>query len=91
MPRADADYRLSADRSRACSNSANRRNAIPFSATSPSLPGEIRQFNNFTEAAVEDGMSRVYGGVHFGFSVTDGHPLGQNVADVALASFHNSV
>jgi hypothetical protein len=65
--------------------------AIPFSATSPSLPGEIRQFNNFTEAAVEDGVSRIYGGVHFGFSVTDGSPLGQSVADVALASFPNNV
>jgi hypothetical protein len=65
--------------------------AIPFSATSPSLPGETRQFNNFTEAAVEDGASRIYGGVHFGFSATDGFPLGQSVADVALASFPNSV
>ena len=65
--------------------------AIPFSATSPSLPGETRHFNNFTEAAAEDGASRVYAGVHFGFSVvTDGAALGQNVADTALASFHTS-
>ena len=65
--------------------------AIPFSATSPSLPGEIREFNNFTDAAVEDGMSRVWGGIHFVSSVTDGFSVGQNVADVALASFPNSV
>jgi PAP2 superfamily len=65
--------------------------AIPFSATSPSLPGETRHFNNFTEAAAEDGVSRVYGGVHFGFSVTDGATLGQNVSNTALASFNNSV
>jgi hypothetical protein len=63
---------------------------IPFSATSPSLPGEIRQFNNFTEAGTEVGVSRIYGGVHFGFSITDSLPLGQNVADVALASFPNN-
>jgi hypothetical protein len=64
---------------------------IPFSAASPSLPGKMRQFSSFTEAGIEDGMSRVYGGVHFGFSVTDSIPLGQNVADVALASFPSSV
>jgi PAP2 superfamily len=64
--------------------------AIPFSATSPSLPGKTRYFDNFSEAAAEDGASRVYGGVHFGFSITDGTTLGQNVANTALASFHNN-
>ena len=64
---------------------------IPFSATSPSLPGEIRQFNSFTEAAFEDGVSRIWGGIHFGFAAIDGFPLGQNVADVAQASFPNHV
>ena len=42
-------------------------------------------------AAIEDSMSRIWGGVHFPFSITDGFPVGQNVGDVALASFHNSV
>ena len=65
--------------------------AIPFSATSPSLPGEVRQFADFTEAAAEDAASRVWGGMHFGFSVADSQPLGENVARVALASFHDDI
>ena len=62
----------------------------PFSATSPSLPGEVREFDSFTQAAAEDGRSRVLGGVHFGFSVSEeGHLLGENVARAALASFQD--
>ena len=62
--------------------------AIPFSARSPSLPGEVRHFGNFAEAAVEDAASRTYGGVHFaGRSLEDGLVQGRKVADVALASF----
>jgi hypothetical protein len=50
-----------------------------FEATSPSLPGVTRRFHSFTEAARENGMSRVYGGIHFLHAVKDGYRQGKAV------------
>ncbi len=50
-----------------------------FEATSPSLPGVTRRFDSFTEAAEENGMSRVYGGIHFLHAVRDGYRQGKGV------------
>lgn len=60
---------------------------IPFSATSESLPGVVRSFDNFEQAAQEDAMSRIYAGVHFSFSTADGLVLGDQVATYALDVF----
>ena len=36
-----------------------------FVTTSDGLPGVVRRFRRFSEAASEAGMSRIYGGIHF--------------------------
>ena len=38
---------------------------IAFSSGSDFLPGIVRHFDSFSEAAIEAGMSRIYGGIHF--------------------------
>lgn len=52
---------------------------VRFSATSTTLPGVTRRFRGFTEAAVENGLSRVYGGIHFGHAVADGYRQGKGI------------
>lgn len=47
-----------------------------------------RQFDSFTAAAEEAGLSRIYGGIHFNFDNTDGltagNAIGRQVATTAL-------
>jgi hypothetical protein len=50
-----------------------------FRTTSTSLPGVTRAFNSFTEAAIENGLSRVYGGIHFVHAVSDGYRQGHGI------------
>ena len=50
---------------------------VHFSTTSDTLPSVTRRFRSFTEAAVENGLSRVYCGIHFVNAVADGYDLGQ--------------
>jgi membrane-associated phospholipid phosphatase len=61
-------------------------NAMPFSITSDTLPGVTRAYPGFWEAAVESGQSRVYAGIHFGFSTEDGLALGRDIGLAALQS-----
>jgi membrane-associated phospholipid phosphatase len=57
-----------------------------FSVTSPALPGVTRSFSNFTAAAREAGLSRIYAGQHFRFDHTTGLTLGHHVAHFILRS-----
>jgi hypothetical protein len=50
-----------------------------FDMTSTSLPGVTRHFESFTQAAVENGLSRVYGGIHFLHAVHDGYRQGKGI------------
>jgi hypothetical protein len=50
-----------------------------FEATSTTLPGVTRRFDSFAQAAEENGMSRVYGGIHFLKAVGDGARLGRGI------------
>lgn len=50
-----------------------------FSVTSTSLPGVARHFRSFSEAARENGMSRVYGGIHFLHAVEHGLQQGKGI------------
>jgi hypothetical protein len=54
-----------------------------FTATSTTLPGVSRRFRGFSDAAVENGLSRVYGGIHFVRAVIDGYRQGQGIGRVA--------
>jgi len=56
-----------------------------FIATSQEVPGVVRSFNNFQEAAIENTLSRVYAGVHVRSSGVLGQQVGDAVGDfVAL-------
>ena len=52
---------------------------VRFSTTSDTLPNVTRRFRRFTEAAVENGLSRVYCGIHFVNAVHDGYALGRAI------------
>jgi membrane-associated phospholipid phosphatase len=50
-----------------------------FNVISTTLPGAVRSFKRFSDAARENGMSRVYGGIHFLHSVREGYAQGQGI------------
>jgi len=52
---------------------------VEFSATSPTLPGVKRNFKGFSAAAEENGLSRVYAGIHFQHAVKDGRQQGRSI------------
>ena len=54
-----------------------------FNATSTTLPGVSRRFRGFSAAAIENGLSRVYGGIHFVRAVIDGYRQGQGIGRAA--------
>jgi hypothetical protein len=65
-------------------------NNYAFSTGSSSLPDVTRSYSSFWNAANEAGMSRIYGGIHFTFSNTDGLNLGKQVGDWTLQAFNQS-
>jgi hypothetical protein len=58
--------------------------AVHFTLTSDELPGVTRSFNSFSQAAQENGMSRIYLGIHFSFDNIEGQVVGRNVADYVM-------
>jgi hypothetical protein len=52
---------------------------VRFSTTSTSLPGVTRSFRGFTNAAVENGLSRAYAGIHFLRAIHDGYSQGRGI------------
>ncbi len=52
-----------------------------FSTTGPGLPGVIRSFTSFNQAADEAGMSRIYGGIHFMSDNTAGLAAGKKIGE----------
>jgi PAP2 superfamily len=60
---------------------------ISFNTTSTTLPGVPRSFTSFSQAAEENGDSRVYIGFHFRLAVTEGIKLGRKVGKVAFNRF----
>jgi hypothetical protein len=58
---------------------------IAFSNESIGLPGVTRHFDNFVDAALEAGKSRIYGGIHFDFANVDGIETGRKVAEFGVA------
>jgi hypothetical protein len=61
-----------------------RDNHLDFNVTSEVLPGVERSFHNFSDAAQEATLSRIFAGVHFRSDLTAGERLGQEVADFVL-------
>lgn len=52
---------------------------VSFTTTSTSLQGVTRSFRSFTEAAVENGLSRAYAGIHFLRAIADGYWQGRGI------------
>lgn len=52
---------------------------VRFNVVSTTLPGAVRRFDSFSAAAWENGMSRVYGGIHFQHAVRHGYRQGKGI------------
>ncbi len=52
-----------------------------FVTTSDGLPGVVRRFQRFSEAAREAGLSRIYGGIHFPAANENGLETGRKVGE----------
>ena len=59
---------------------------LDFSLTNPSLPGVVRSFQSFSQAADEAAVSRIYAGQHFRYDEDAGQALGDQVGDVVFDS-----
>jgi membrane-associated phospholipid phosphatase len=53
----------------------------------PSVPGVTRTFNSFSSAALENGRSRVYLGVHYQWDADAAYVSGTQLADYVFANF----
>jgi len=66
---------------------------VRYSATSLTLPGVTRTYRGFSPAAEENGLSRIYAGIHFSHAVRDGkrqgRSIGQAVAEALPKARHN--
>jgi hypothetical protein len=62
-------------------------NEFRFNVTSEVMPGVERTFKNFSAAAEEATLSRIFAGVHFRSDLTAGQRLGDDVADFVVDNF----
>lgn len=58
-----------------------------FSTTTAGLPGVVRSYNSFDQAADEAGRSRIYGGIHVESSNQDGLDAGRQLASYVVQNF----
>jgi len=54
---------------------------LEFSLTNPNLPGIVRSFESFSQAADEAAASRIFAGQHFRYDEDAGQALGDQVGD----------
>jgi len=54
---------------------------VAFTIGSDELPGVTRSFDSFSQASEENGISRIYLGIHWSFDNTAGQELGRDVAE----------
>lgn len=64
-----------------------RTDSISYTIGSDDTPRVFRTYHSFTEAALENGRSRVYLGVHWQFDADDGFIIGQALGHQAVASY----
>ena len=55
---------------------------LRFSTHSLTLPGVTREYKGFSAAAEENGLSRLYAGIHFPLAVKDGRRQGRSIGRV---------
>jgi PAP2 superfamily len=58
---------------------------IRFTTGSDALPGVVREFRSFFEAAGEAALSRLYGGIHFRSANEDGMKIGLAISEWTFA------
>jgi hypothetical protein len=63
------------------------RDDIAFDAPSDGLPGVVRHFGGFRQAAEEAGQSRIYGGIHWQYDNQGGLASGRTLAEHAFFHF----
>lgn len=61
---------------------------LDFSLTNANLPGVVRNFHSFSQAADEAAASRIFGGQHFRSDEDAGQALGEQVADYVASHFN---
>lgn len=63
-----------------------------FMAVSPDLPGVVRSYESFQDAAIENANSRLYGGVHpFESGVGEALPVGNDIGEFVVANIAQSI
>jgi PAP2 superfamily len=62
-----------------------------FTLTSETLPGAVRNYSSFTQAADEAFEARVYGGIHFRSACRDGRTTGIQVGSFVVGNAAESV
>jgi membrane-associated phospholipid phosphatase len=62
-------------------------NQTPFTLSSPDLPGVTVTYQSFSDAAVEVGLSRIWGGIHFRTACEVGRAVGESIADQAVTNY----
>ena len=65
-------------------------NDSEFTLTSETLPGVVRSYASFTQAADEAFDARIYGGIHFRSACRDGRALGTQVGSFVAANVAQS-
>jgi hypothetical protein len=60
---------------------------LRYSTTSLTLPGVTRHYRGFSQAAQENGLSRLYAGIHFRHAVKDGRRQGRGVGQAVIEAF----
>jgi hypothetical protein len=63
-------------------------NEVPLAVTwsQPGGPGVTRYFAGLWEAAEEEAMARIYGGIHYRFDQEAGQEVGRSVAEFVFAN-----
>ena len=59
----------------------------PFTLSSAALPGITADYERFSDAIVEVGLSRVWGGIHFRTACEVGRAVGEAIAEQAVANY----
>ncbi len=58
-----------------------------FTLESDELPGVTRDFTSFSQAAEENGQSRIYLGIHWSFDKTAGIAMGNQIGDYVFQNY----
>jgi membrane-associated phospholipid phosphatase len=60
---------------------------VRFTVGSDAMPGVMRSYTTFGEAAREAGLSRIYGGIHWDFDNIDGLASGRRLGEYVVDNF----